>query len=409
MKKIIKLTESDLEKIIRGVIKEQIKQGGSDDPWEYKKDGENYYTRKKGSPNWALTSGKAKESIKSKIFGVNTSKPTSLNSKSDQSNKYKVDLGTGIQTNKSDTFSPLSRDTLYAKYKPMIESFQEAVKLIGNVTKRTYNTLISFQQKNDSTLKSVSFIIINKDSAIASLFGPNYKFIINSSITTGMQTDDEYESVESEEDWIRLSLEWFLKSVNKNSTEHSKIRKWLLTHNISPNQDINTLSDQVYNENKKYLTIKEKFPPSYEALKYFKRQVTPSGVFKLGTGYKNPGYVGAPDIINTFPLVTLNTGKSMPSAIHAYAGKHRVDLAKKASKEDIEKVKDYTRAGAGCTNVSRDFLIKISEYNPEYVIILPDKGRELLAPKLISTKDWTEKMMELGQKCVASLYDFFGK
>lgn len=70
MKKIIKLSESDLEKIIRKVLKEQIAQGGTNDPWEYKKEGDNYFTRKKGSTNWVLTSGKPKEAIMSKIFGI---------------------------------------------------------------------------------------------------------------------------------------------------------------------------------------------------------------------------------------------------------------------------------------------------------------------------------------------------
>lgn len=49
----------------------EIKQGKPGDPYEYKKDGENYYTRKKGSNSqWISLTGKSAEAIKNKIFGV---------------------------------------------------------------------------------------------------------------------------------------------------------------------------------------------------------------------------------------------------------------------------------------------------------------------------------------------------
>ena len=71
--KIIKLTESDLIKIVKQVLSEQVVQGTGEDPWEYKKEGGKYYARKKGSNNWVLTGGNAEQSIKSKIFGDKTS------------------------------------------------------------------------------------------------------------------------------------------------------------------------------------------------------------------------------------------------------------------------------------------------------------------------------------------------
>lgn len=39
-----------------------------DKVWDYKKDGDKYYTKKKGTDKWILTSGKVKDSIKTKIF-----------------------------------------------------------------------------------------------------------------------------------------------------------------------------------------------------------------------------------------------------------------------------------------------------------------------------------------------------
>ena len=46
-----------------------------DGVWDYKKDGNKYYTKKKGTDKWILTSGNAEESIKTKVFsGKETSK-----------------------------------------------------------------------------------------------------------------------------------------------------------------------------------------------------------------------------------------------------------------------------------------------------------------------------------------------
>jgi len=39
-----------------------------DKVWDYKKDGDKFYTKKKDSDKWILTSGKTKESIKTKVF-----------------------------------------------------------------------------------------------------------------------------------------------------------------------------------------------------------------------------------------------------------------------------------------------------------------------------------------------------
>lgn len=43
-----------------------------DRTWDYKKDGDKYYTKKKGTDKWILISGKPEESIKTKVFGGKT-------------------------------------------------------------------------------------------------------------------------------------------------------------------------------------------------------------------------------------------------------------------------------------------------------------------------------------------------
>ena len=81
MKKIIKLTESDLINIVKQVLSEQsgpinapgseIIQGVGKDPYEYKKERGYYFTRKKGSNKWIKTAGKISNAIATKIFKDN--------------------------------------------------------------------------------------------------------------------------------------------------------------------------------------------------------------------------------------------------------------------------------------------------------------------------------------------------
>ena len=56
------------------INEEEVKQGNPGDPYEYKKDGEKYYTRKKGSKGqWLSLVGKSAEAIGNKIFGISIS------------------------------------------------------------------------------------------------------------------------------------------------------------------------------------------------------------------------------------------------------------------------------------------------------------------------------------------------
>lgn len=75
MKKVIRLTESDLIKLIRQVISEEKKTVTThDSSFDYKKDGQKYYFKGKGKykekfPDWTLaTDSNAIEAIKTKVF-----------------------------------------------------------------------------------------------------------------------------------------------------------------------------------------------------------------------------------------------------------------------------------------------------------------------------------------------------
>lgn len=78
------------------INEEEVKQGGSGDPYEYKKDGEKYYTRKKGSKGqWILLSGKFAEGVKTKIFGSSSSSSTSGGSSAGKSSAGGSGSGSG--------------------------------------------------------------------------------------------------------------------------------------------------------------------------------------------------------------------------------------------------------------------------------------------------------------------------
>ena len=73
MSKVIRITESDLLKSISTILSEQVVQGKGADPYEYKKEGDKYYTRRKGVGEWILTKDKVSDAIASKIFKTTTS------------------------------------------------------------------------------------------------------------------------------------------------------------------------------------------------------------------------------------------------------------------------------------------------------------------------------------------------
>lgn len=399
--KIIKLTESDLTKIVKRVLLEQIIQGGPNDAWEYKKEGNNFYTRKKGASNWILTSGSAKNAIEKKIFST-LSKSSPIPDKQNQvkNNSSKIDIG--ITPNKVDTFTPYSRDTLKSTGDFIFKTFDEAIKMIGKMSKKTYYLLNDLKSKNK--LKNKSFIIVNKDSAIASLFDSNYNFIGKSGIVTGSVKgkDDTIGKGSTTDEFINDSLEFWRKGKIKDS----RIEKWVKNNPTL----IDTTNKIKYDEYQKKLSDKviDPFPVSFETRKLLGKNITPSGVFKVGQGVEK-NYVGASGIINTFPLVDLKSGRKYSQAIHAYSDEKRGQLIKKSEQEDVDTLKDYTRIGAGCVNVDRNFILNIHKYKPEYVLILPDSGvnLDLSGIKTVTLDSWTKKIIEMGNNCVRSFYSIF--
>lgn len=398
MKKIVRLRESDLLSIVKKVLSEQVVQGKGSDPYEYKKEGDKYYTRRKGSTSWILTKDKVADAIAIRIFKTTvTSKPTSKPSQPKPTTPPPsfTDMLRPDTTIGSDTTTKQGNVNSSKRLHDYIfGELEKATQLIGDISQRSYNQLTKVIESEG--LKSDSFIIVNKDASIASLFGPNYKFVAKSPITSGY-----YKDTGSKEDtltypkWFKLSVEYALE--NPNSSYANQVQAQAKKIGVE-------LKDLDYVKHVKGKG-KDVFSYSYQALKQKGYAKTPSGVYTLGTPSSEKGYSGEGK--NLFPLVDIETGERLAQAVHGAAGKGRESILTKAGSEDTSKSKDYTRAGSGCVNVNANFISQMQKYNPQYVIILPDSGGTVDVPKVISMKSWSNKIVELGSNCVRSFIDLF--
>jgi hypothetical protein len=95
--KIVRLTESDLARIVERVLNEQVQEVTNfDKDYDYKKEGDNYFFKLKVSPvsekakgfksqgkflNWTKATGTGLEAIKTKVFKEITTQTTSTTPK----------------------------------------------------------------------------------------------------------------------------------------------------------------------------------------------------------------------------------------------------------------------------------------------------------------------------------------
>ena len=99
-----------------------------DSVWDYKKEGNKYYAKKKGENNWILTSGNSKEVIKSKVFKINTGeyKPTK------QDLELRKELESDYKNNPEKIIlqivPQLSSTTDEEKNKQLMKAFNDAFK-----------------------------------------------------------------------------------------------------------------------------------------------------------------------------------------------------------------------------------------------------------------------------------------
>jgi len=389
MKKVVGLTESDLLSIVKKVLTEQVIQGKGSDPYEYKKEGGKYYTRKKGSTSWILTKDTAASAIATKIFKdtlpqTTVNKPSQKITPVSSTTRPDTNIGSDTTTKQGGLVTSITKN--------IMGELDKTAQLIGNISPRSYAQLNKIIQSKG--LASDSFIIVNKDSSIAALFAPNYKFVDKSSITSAFFKDTgTKEDALTYPKWFSISKEYALKNPNTNYGKQFQGYANKIGVKV---KDLDYL---------KHVKGRGGFNYSYGALKELGYARTPSGVYKLSVGSEQPGYSGEGK--NTFPLVDIETGQKFRQAIHGAAGKKRESLLKKAGSEDVSKTKEYTRAGTGCVNVDANFISQMQKYNPQYVVILPDSGGSVEIPKIVPIKTWTDKVVEMGSNCVKSFFDLF--
>lgn len=269
---------------------------------------------------------------------------------------------------------------------------EKASKLIGKISQRSYDQLINVMEHKG--MKDDSFVIVNKDAAIASLFGTRYEYVTSSSITTGY-----YDDTSSDDDkltypkWWEITKEWVLK--NKNSKDYKEIEEYANEINVKV-EDLDYYKHIKGKKGKLY---------SYNAIKEKGYTRTPSGVYSVGKSHNVPYYSGEGN--NIFPLVDIETGEKLAQALHGAAGKRREEIINKASSDELESFKDYTRAGSGCVNVDANFIKNVQTHKPDYIIILPDSGQDVELPKIVTMDNWTDKIVSIGPKCVKSLFNLF--
>jgi len=370
---------------------EQVVQGSGSDPYEYKKDGNKYYTRRKGSSSWIETKGNVADAIATKIFKVTVGPQKTTSTKTTVSlpstNLKRPDANVG-----SDTTAKIAQGSQRTT-KYVMGELERATELMGKISPKSYEQLNKIIQSKG--MGSDSFIIVNKDSSVASLFGPGYKYVAKSPITSGYFKDTgSKENNLTYRKWFDLTMEYISK--NPKSTDATKVKSFADSIGVK----VKDLDFDKHIKNKKGLKIY-----SYNVLKDAGYAKTPSGVYKLGTASSVKAYSGKGP--NLFPLVDIETGEKIAQAVHGAAGKNRESLLQKAGGEDIRTSKDYTRAGSGCVNVNGEFIAQMQKYDPQYVIILPDSGATVDIPKVVPIQTWSDKIAEMGSNCVRSFINLF--
>lgn len=370
---------------------EQVVQGTGSDPYEYKKEGEKYFARKKGSPNWIQASGNISNAIATKIYKVNFGLPKTTSTKTTVSlpstNLKRPDMNVG-----SDTTAKIGQGS-QSNTEYVMGELTRATELMGKISPKSYEQLNKIIRSKG--MGSNSFIIINKDASVASLFGPGYKYVTKSPITSGYFKDTgTKEDNLTYRKWFDLTMEYISK--NPKSTDAAKVKSYADSINVK----VKDLDFDKHIKGKKGVKFY-----SYIVLKEKGYAKTPSGVYKLGTSSSVKGYSGKGP--NSFPLVDIETGEELAQWVHGAAGKNRESLLQKAGGEDIRTSKDYTRAGAGCVNVNGEFIAQMQKYDPQYVIILPDSGATVDIPKVVPIQTWSDKIAEMGSNCVKSFINLF--
>ena len=378
MKKIIRLTEQDLILIVKRVIGESyidksnklikensaiVKQGSGGDPWQYKKEGNNYYAAKKGSnPNWILAKGKAKIAIERYIFNLSPTQTKPTQNTQTKSTQTKPVVNTTPQfcpTINGASTQIYDIQAIYNYYVKKLNKTGNSVWTYINqqINEKALNYNKSIKDDRISCQialncvrplnRNFNLIVVDTLQQLIYLFDPNGNFIAKDAIISGK---------------------------NKQSTDPKTIATALLTwEEAAQKNGFKWVSGKGYvdqtGKNRKY-----DHEIIYDWVDKTKTRFTPPGVYGLGNKQSDNEYAGGTD-----NLISLMKGnKELTQAIHGYyieqpriqalkaARNYLGDItnpeAKKQFQDAVSSGKLNLDMSYGCINLSVPFLNILKKY-----------------------------------------------
>jgi len=283
----------------------------------------------------------------------------------------------------------------------------------GQMSERTASFISRIQR--EGKLKEKSFMIANKKAGAISLFAPGYRFVINSFFASGAIKDVGLGNPKTYPIWYAASVKFARE--NPKDEKSQKFVGYLTK--IGCNLDCSYEDADKKNKEFRKKDPKARIPFIYPS----GGGTTYPGVFRVSKtgGQENYTVGGSSDprgqipTGNIFRLYTLDTGEMLSQAVHGHSGKSRVAVAENLKKnyapifnKEENKASDTGRVGAGCLNVSREFLVKMGELKPSYIIILPDVGDDKdLVPLIIPIGSFQKMLINIekeGKEIANNLY-----
>jgi hypothetical protein len=341
------LNSEDLRYNGNEIFEDEIIQGKKGDPYEYKRVGDVYYTRKKGSSSWIKTSGKSSEAIATKIYKKSPSKGSPQNSSPNKSVSSKPKSSappakTPPATKKCCEPHPETPD-VDKSMEPLYQS--EAAKLIAKGIPSRTACEISFI-KIRPKFKGKAFFVIDTLQNLIYLFDKNGKFVAKG------QTLDGSDAQSQDAKKIAQALWAFQERVEKMGFKYDPVKKTIID---------STGANRTYNHKLFYDSIDK------SDSRFF-----PKGIYSISGLTSKSDYAGGAN--NVFQVQTLD-GKVISQAIHGFYNEApRIEALEKLKKamgskatspevnpEFIDLVEKYMSSSKfnksyGCINVSLDFL-----------------------------------------------------
>lgn len=355
-------------KSMMGLINEQVVTN-YDSLYDYKKEGDKYYAKKKNANEWKPLSGNPLQSVKSKVFnqGIKTKNTNNQSSKTPSCPAFPKSSGVDI--------------SLIPKYQ------YEATILMSSGIPQRSACEISFIKVRPQ-YQNKPFFVIDTLQNLIYLFDKNGKFVAKS------PTLDGYNAQSQDVDAVAKAL-W---SMNERVAKHGYV--WDQNRKIYVDTK----------DKNKTLTQKQ----IYDLIDKDKSRFIPKGIYSIRYIASNPEYAGGQD--NVFLLQT-SDGKNISQAVHGFYNEpSRVEALQKLKKsiktnmnspsvpsEFTKLVEDYMNTSEfnksyGCINVPDEFIRKAKPYakmNANIFVV-----GETSQNYLVQNNSKFFEQMGVGEKCV---------